>query len=166
MGGESALETLAEVAIALAGFGSLLVVLRRAPESPWQAGEGTDLFIVVGGSLLVLFFALAPLPLFHLGLSEPGVWRLSSALLALGLVAAYVVVLRRRTRLLREGIRPTLPGLSSALAQLPLLLAALLALNAASVLPAPGAGGYLLALVLLLAGSAFPLVSMVAQVGR
>jgi hypothetical protein len=165
MDGESALETLAEVAIALAGFGSLLVVLRRAPESPWAPGEGTDLFVVVGGSLLVLFFALAPLPLFHLGLTESWAWRLSSVLLALALVAAYMVVRQRRVRLAREGIRSTLPRLSAVLAQLPLLLAAVLALNAASVLPPPGAGGYLLALVLLLAGSAFPLISLVAQVG-
>jgi hypothetical protein len=163
--GEGSLQTLAEVAIALAGFGSLLVVLRRAPDTPWSEGEGADLLIVVGGSLLVLLFALLPLPLAALRLSEPTVWSLSSALLAASLALAYGLVRARRRRLLRAGALPSFPALSGALAQLPLALGAALLANVAAALVVPGAGLYLLALVLTLAASAFPLISLVARLG-
>jgi hypothetical protein len=165
MGGDDSLQTLAEVSIALAGFGSLLVVLRRDPSRSWSAAEGVDLLIVVGGSLLVLFFSLLPLPVFHLGSSEPAVWRLASALLGLALVLAWWALMQRRWRLLRAGLEPSFPNLSRALVQLPLVLAAVLALNAADVLGSGRAGAYLLALVLLLGASAFPLVALVIRLG-
>jgi hypothetical protein len=166
MDGEASLETLAEVAIALAGFGSLLVVLRRSPTSPWSEGEGADLLIVVGGSLLVLFFSLLPLPLYHLGLPAERAWRASSLLFALALLAAYAVVFRRRRMLLRQGIRASFPRLSGVLAQLPLLLVAGLGLQGFAGLAGAGVGLYLLALVLLLAGAAFPLMSLVMRLGK
>jgi hypothetical protein len=163
--GEGSLQTLAQVSIALAGFGSLLVVLRRAPESAWSEGEGVDLLIVVGGSFLVLLFSLSPLSFVHLGLSEATVWRLSSVLLGLALIPCYVLVLRRRRRLLRAGIHPTFPNVSRVLAQLPLLLVAFLFTVGAGVLGSAALGGYLLALVLLLVGSAFPLIALVTRLG-
>ena len=164
MHAEGSLQTLAEVAISLAGFGSLLVVLRRSPESPWSEGESADLLIVVGGSLLVLFFALLPLPLAELGLSADADWRASSALLALALLVAYALVWSRRRRLHRAGIQSSSPRTAAALAQLPLGLAGALLVSAVVRMPA-GAGLYLLALVLTLAASAFPLVALVARLG-
>ena len=56
--GENSLQTLAEVSVALAGFASLLVVLRRGSPTSVSEGEGADLFVVVGGNLLVLLFSL------------------------------------------------------------------------------------------------------------
>ena len=161
MDGEGSLQTLAEVSIALAGFGSLLVVLRRSPSSSWSESEGVDLLVVVGGGLLVLFFALSPLSFFHLGLSDPALWSLSSSLLAFALILAYLVVLQRRRRLLRAGFQPSYPRLSRVLVQLPLVLAAILVLNATDLLIPRGVGAYLLALDLLLAASAFPLIALV-----
>jgi len=165
MAGEGSLQTLAQVAIALAGFGSLLVVLRRDPTSSWSAGESGDLLVVVGGSLLVLFFSLLPLPVFYLGPSEAAVWRLSSALLAVALAITYWVVLRRRRQLHRAGLRPSFPKISRAIAQLPLVLVVVLAANAANAFGSAGAGTYLLALVLMLGASSFPLVAMVLRLG-
>jgi len=164
MGGADSLQTLAEVSVALAGFGSLLVVLRRDPNKSWAEGEALDLFVVVGGNLLVLFFSLLPLPMFYFGLSEAAVWRPSSMAFGLVLALAYWAVLERRRQLLRAGASPAFPRLSRALTQLPLVLVAILALNAAGILGG-GVGAYLLVLVLLLTASSSPLLSLVVLLG-
>ena len=62
---EGSLQTLAEVSVALAGFSSLLVVLRRGPAGALSEGEGTDLFVVVGGNLLVLMCKRSTKPCFR-----------------------------------------------------------------------------------------------------
>ena len=108
---EGSLQTFAEVSVALAGFASLLVVLRRGPASVSE-GEGADLFVVVGGNLVVLLFSLLPLPLHHFGVSDVSVWKISSALLALALLLGYVAVLRRSAELERSGIQPSFPRTS------------------------------------------------------
>ena len=110
MEGESSLQTLAEVSIALAGFASLLVVLNRGRSGALSEGEGADLFVVAGGGLLALFFSLLPLPLRHFGLAPSSVRTLSSASFSAGLFLGYVAILRRRYRLLRAEVEPSFPG--------------------------------------------------------
>jgi hypothetical protein len=154
--GENSLQTLSEVSVALAGFASLLVVLRRRSPNSVSEGEGADLFVVVGGNLLVLLFSLLPPSLHHLGVSDPSTWRISSVLLGVSLLLGYLVVLRRRARLLRSGIRPSFPRVSQIAVQTPLIVVALLG---------PDVGKYLLCLILLLALSALPLVFVVIELG-
>ena len=166
MEGEASLQTFAEVSIALAGFASLLVVLRRGPSHSLSEGEGADLFVVVGGGLLVLVFSLLPLPLHHLGLSNASVWGISSVSFAVGLVLGYTAILRRRSHLLRSGIQPLFPQLSRASVHSPLVVVALLLLSAADVLVPRGPGPYLLSLLLLLALSALPLLFVIIELAR
>jgi hypothetical protein len=160
---EGSLQTLAEVSVALAGFASLLVVLRRGSAASVSEGEGADLFVVVGGNLLVLVFSLLPLPLHHLGASDASTWRISSALLAAALLLGYVAILQRRAALLRAGIQPSFPRLSRISVQTPLIVVALLIFNSTGLFGGPGAGAYLLALLLLLSLSALPLVFVVIE---
>jgi hypothetical protein len=163
--GENSLQTLSEVSVALAGFASLLVVLRRRSPNSVSEGEGADLFVVVGGNLLVLLFSLLPPSLHHLGVSDPSTWRISSVLLGVSLLLGYLVVLRRRARLLRSGIRPSFPRVSQIAVQTPLIVVALLVLNTTGLLGGPDVGKYLLCLILLLALSALPLVFVVIELG-
>jgi hypothetical protein len=161
--GENSLQTLAEVSVALAGFASLLVVLRRGSPTSVSEGEGADLFVVVGGNLLVLLFSLLPLSLHHLGVSDPSTWRISSVLLAVALLFGYVVVLRRRAQLLRTDIQPSFPRVSRIAVQTPLIVVALLVLNATGLFGGPDLGQYLLCLILFLALSSLPLVFVVIE---
>jgi hypothetical protein len=161
--GESSLQTLAEVSIALAGFASLLVVLRRGGSASLSEGEGADLFVVVGGSLMVLLFSLLPLPLGHLGLSGPLLWGISSALLSIGLALGYLAILRQRSRLLAAGVQPLFPRLSGFAVHAPLPVVALLILNATGMLLGRGPGLYILSLILVLALSALPLLFVVVE---
>ena len=165
MEGADSLQTLAEVSVALAGFSSLLVVLRRAPSTPWSPGEGSDLFIVVGGSLMVLVFALLPLPVHHFGASDATVWTVSSAALATGILLAYAAVMHRRRQLLRAGITPDHPHVARVAVQAPLALVAILALSAADLLVPRGPGPYLLVLILFLALASLPLIFLVVALG-
>lgn len=162
MEGEGPLQTLAEVSVALAGFASLLVVLRRGPVDTRSPGRGLDLFVVVGGNLLVLMACLLPMALHHLGASDALVWRGASGVLAASLLGGYVAVLRRRARLLRAGLDSLFPRTSRVAGQAPLLLVALLVADAAGAIPG-AAGAYILALVLLLALSALPLLLVVVE---
>ena len=158
---EGTLQTLAEVSVALAGFASLLVVLRSGSAAVVSQGEGADLFIVVGGNLLVLAFSLLPLPLHYLGASGASAWRISGALLAAALLLGYVAILRHRAELLRAGIRSPFPRISRISVQSPLIVVALLLVNSSGLLGSPGVGAYLLALILLMSLSALPLVFLV-----
>ena len=151
--------------MALAGFASLLVVLRRGPAASVSEGEGADLFVVVGGNLLVLLFSLLPLPLHHFGVSDVSIWKISGALLALALLLGYVAVLRRSAELERAGIQPSFPRTSRISMQIPLIVVALLVANSTALFGSPGAGAFLLALFLLLSLSAIPLVLLVIELG-
>ena len=81
------LSTIAEIALALAGFSGIVVAFTREP------GQLTDLesyrlTLLFGPSLGAVFLALLPWALSHSGLEGEEIWRLAS-----GIMAAYTVVL-------------------------------------------------------------------------
>lgn len=71
------LQTFAEVAVAFAGFASLISLLGRSSEFL----DGSRLLGMVRTSLLVTGFALFPFVPLAIGMSEHGAWRLSAILL-------------------------------------------------------------------------------------
>jgi hypothetical protein len=60
---ETVLNTLAEVAITLAGFSGVVVVFRLRGAQSWSPAELRFLWLFIGDSFLVLFFSLLPFPL-------------------------------------------------------------------------------------------------------
>jgi hypothetical protein len=160
------LQTLAEVSVTLAGFASLLVVLRRGSATSVSPGEGADLFVVVGGNLLVLLFSLVPLPLHYLGVSESAVWRSSSGVFAGTLVLGYLAILRMRASLLASGIESYFPRSSRVTAHTPLIVVTLLVANSVGLFGDSSVGAYLLALVLLVLLSSLPLLFVVIDLAR
>ena len=97
--------TVAEVAVAFAGFASLVGILgqRSARDDPRVLGarmRGMVLF-----SLLAVFFALLPILLARYGLDDVLVWRTSSALFAFALASVGVWLIWTVSRLIRLGIR-------------------------------------------------------------
>jgi hypothetical protein len=77
------LQTLAEIAIALAGFTGIVAVLGRRVRGEWAPLEWARLRDLLLASLGVVFFAFIP-QLLHSVIPEiPTVWRISSGLFAL-----------------------------------------------------------------------------------
>ena len=157
---EGSLQTLAEISVALAGFASLLVVLQRRTE-PLEQGGGTDLFVVVGGNLTVLVFALLPLPLVQMGMAEATTWRVTGAVLAIVTLLGYFAILQLRAALLSSGVEPYFPRVSRVSVHAPLPLFAFLIAIAGGVFGAASAGAYVLALLLLVLLSSLPLLFVV-----
>jgi uncharacterized membrane protein YbhN (UPF0104 family) len=83
------LETIAQIAIGLAGFTGVIVSFATQPER-WTAVDRARLYLMLASSIAVLFLALLPLALAALGLQPAMLWRVSSAALLLASVAVVV----------------------------------------------------------------------------
>ena len=70
--------TLAEIAVAFAGFSSIVVVFGRRDADGLQGFDRIRFRIMLQYSLLAAFFAVLPLPLHHLGVSAKVIWSLCS----------------------------------------------------------------------------------------
>lgn len=91
----SSFEILAEIAVGIAGFGTIAIVLGRDPSAgSAEFYRTSSLFL---SSLGALFLALLPIGLATSGLSESLLWRMSSAA-----VAVFILVFSRVTVLLRR----------------------------------------------------------------
>lgn len=154
--------TIAEVAIAFAGFASLVSVLGRGSSVDDPRVSGIRMRGMIVFSLLTVAFSLFPLLLHRYGLAESTVWRLSSTVLSIGFLGTafwVVAVVRRLNRLELAGRRisplaGTPPFIGSILGTV------LLASNAVVISPAVRPAVYLtgLGLLLFLAGFAFTVI--------
>ena len=95
---------IAEVAIALAGFASIVVAIRGTTPSNWTRQDRFGLVNVFVPSVSVFFCALFPFPLYLTGWDEPTVWRVSSGLFG-STTLCYLVVLSVR----QWGVAPRVP---------------------------------------------------------
>ena len=84
--------TIAEIAVAFAGFASLVSVLGKGTSSDDPRVSGTRMRGMIIFSLMAIAFSLIPYLLHRYGLERDTVWRLSSALFALGFVGVTVWV--------------------------------------------------------------------------
>ena len=94
-----ALSTIAEIALGLAGFSGVVVVLGRQPGS-FSEVEAGRLALLLVSSIGAMFLALLPLSLAPLGLGDALLWRISAATFtAFGF--AHWLVGRSRVRIVR-----------------------------------------------------------------
>jgi hypothetical protein len=162
------LQTIAEIAIALAGFTGVVAFLGQRARGEWRPVDLFRFNQLLGGSLAALLFSFTPILLFKMGVPEPIAWRWSS-----GLIAAYLAV----TVVLSSGRLRRLPGGQRAEIipwVLMLLLAIMTAVFVLQILCAAGIaysgepGPVLVGLVWLLAFAAFQFLRLLRmlQVGR
>jgi hypothetical protein len=85
----------AEIAVSLAGFASLVSLLGRRGDERSRAAGARRLRGMLEVSLRNAAFALLPLPFLESALSETAVWRVASGLYLVA-VLAYLALLRRR----------------------------------------------------------------------
>jgi hypothetical protein len=153
--GESALLTTAEVAVAFAGFASVVTVFRRREHVGWVPGDVLRFQLMIASSLAAVFFALLPFAIEFLGATEPVVWSSASGLLGLYLAVSLARIGRRTRRLTRsEALHPWISGSFGVGVVVAL---ALQALNAVGVVFERELGPYFLGLLylLVLAGVSF-----------
>jgi hypothetical protein len=142
----SAFELLAECSISFAGFAAVYAVLRgsRGLRGAFRA------WTTVAHGFLAFFCSLLPILLSTLELSEPAIWRVSSAVACVGVVAGWVtnVVVNRRLNAL--GQLAQLPWVLRFSLSIPVLTLTVLSSNIAGWPWPPGDFLYLLAIVLTL----------------
>ncbi len=90
---ENALSTLAEVAIAIAGFSGIVSVFGRRSSGHWSPAERSRLFGLLIMSFTALLFCVVPFVLLSIPVSESTCWRSLSLLLAVSRVGSIRVVL-------------------------------------------------------------------------
>ncbi len=132
----SSFEILAEIAVGIAGFGTIAIVLGRdpTPGSP-EFYRTSSLFL---SSLGALFLSLLPIGLQTAEVSEPPIWRISSAAVAAFLAAFAVISVRLRRHHLQRALWFG-PAVTFTIGSTILLNLLFQLLNATGVLFAPGA---------------------------
>jgi hypothetical protein len=99
-----ALFVIAELAVAFAGFASIVAILGRRAGRDDPELDGSRIRSMLDTSLLVVAFALIPLLPLEAGLSDQASWRLSAAAFAISGALLLVRMLREVTRL--KGVVP------------------------------------------------------------
>ena len=95
---ETILNTLAEVAITLAGFSGVAVVFGLRGAHSWSPTELRFLWLLISDSFLVLFFSLLPFPLALANWSDDALWGICNALLGSWFIVGDVLALRGERR--------------------------------------------------------------------
>ena len=102
MPGPETLLTVAELALALAGFAGLVAVLLSGSLPGWRAFDRTRYSALLELSLAAAFFALAPICMHALGASEATAFRVAGAGLAAFCAIHYEMMGRRFRRAAKE----------------------------------------------------------------
>ena len=90
--------TVAEIAVALAGFASLVSVIGRRRDDTSRATDSIRLQMMLEVAFRNAAFALLPLPFLQLAPSDPIVWRISSGLYIVVIVAHFFLRMRPNDR--------------------------------------------------------------------
>jgi hypothetical protein len=98
------LDTIAEVAVTLAGFAGLIAALAGASHQDLPPRQRIAFWLVLATSLATLILSFLPRALFNFGLSEPTSWRICCGVLALVNFATLGLVIRVHRSLLAQGI--------------------------------------------------------------
>jgi hypothetical protein len=166
---ETVLNTLAEVAITLAGFSGVAVVFRLRGAHSWSPTELRVLWLLIGDSFLVLFFSLLPFPLALANWSHDALWGLCNALLGSWFIIGDVLALRgeRRDRLAQQLVTvPVITPILYVMSIGALAMGIALWLSALNLLVARGQAVYVLGLIALLAFAAVEFLFFIGLVSR
>ena len=142
--GSEVLLTIAEVAVAFAGFASIVVAFQHGEPSSWPPAVPVRLRAMVESSLGTMFCSLLPFQLHYWGIDGAALWRASSAISSLALAILTVVFYKRARPFLGEGLSTTFTLTVAAVA----LAVIVLQLSNVLGMPAPANFGNYLAAIL------------------
>jgi len=164
--GEEALLTTAEVAVAFAGFASVVTVFRRREDGDWPAPDVVRFQLMITTSLSAVLLAMLPFAFRFFGAGEATVWASCSGIFAVYMTAVLVLVARRSLPLVSNvGLSPVVSWLSLVGG---VSVIALQFLNAASVGFDRELGPYYVGLLylLILSGVSFARLLPIGRAGR
>lgn len=169
---ESVLYTLAEVAVTLAGFSGVVVVFRLRGAQAWSPTELRILWLLIGDSFLVLFFALLPIPLALANWPYDTLWGFCNGLLGSWFIVGDLLVLRgeRRDRAAQRLITvPVITPILYIILIVALAMGIALWLSVWNLIVPRGQAVYVLGLIVLLAFAAVEFlffIGLMSQQGR
>jgi hypothetical protein len=166
---ETILNTLAEVAITLAGFSGVVVAFRLRGAHSWSPTELRVLWLLIGDSFLVLFFSLLPFPLAIANWSNDALWGFCNALLGSWFIIGNLLALRgeRRDRLAQQLITvPVITPIFYGVVVVAFAMGIALWLSALDLLVPRGQAIYVLGLIALLAFAAVEFLFFIGLVSR
>ncbi len=155
---EQSLDTLANVAITLAGFSGVAVVFRLRGVRTWSPTELRFLWFLIGDSLLVLFFSLLPVPMALANWSDDTVWTVCSSLLGSWFFIGNMLAIRgeRRDRAAQQKIDvPLITPMLYVVFVVAIVMGVVLWLSAWDLGVPRGQALYVLGLIVLLAFAAW-----------
>ena len=150
MDGESALQTISEVSITLAGLSGIAAAFRPHRISSWHPREQLTFWLVIADSLAALFFSVLPIALGFLQFTPSVTWGVSSAVLAFYICTAIFVCVARSRQLEAEGDRTPNPIVWAIVLPASAAVALILLLSSVDVLFPRGLGIYYVGLLSLI----------------
>jgi len=151
MSGEDVLLTLGEVAIAVAGFSSIVAVFGRRAQGTWSPVESFRLATLIANAVGPALLSFLPFVLENLGLSARAVWASSSSVLLSFVIAQVAWVIAGAPRRFRESGESIRLWVALTANTCCLSAGALQVLNIAGIVFQQELGPYLAGLLLLLA---------------
>lgn len=106
--GESFLLCLAQIGLGFAGFGGLIITLRKE-NTAWSYRDTAGLKFILEHSLGIVLFAFIPLLFWYLFQVEQQTWRISNALLGIFFAWVFLVKILRWRQLKKRGEFPRYP---------------------------------------------------------
>jgi hypothetical protein len=152
--------TLAEIAVAFAGFSSIVAIFQQSSDPERGSFDLFRFWVMLEFSLAALFFSLLPLPLGFLGLASGVVWSIAGGALIAFVVGHAVLASRLIRRRVPAVVSSLTRGLSLAANVAFSIIILSQVLNLVGVLGRTFAP-YLLGLLLLLFGAALNFVRLV-----
>ena len=159
------LYTIAEVAVAFAGFSGIAVALRRTAPGGLSPHARRTLWYLVIDCLVVFFLAFVPVVLDQFGCAAPRLWAISNALLGLAhlvLVAPAALWFARSFGQIRAEWQPVISPIQASLMVWSAFIGSVLLLAALGVGPTAGPGLFTLGLLAFLLFAAVDFVFLVA----
>lgn len=98
------LSTLAEVAIALAGFSGIVSIFSSRGAGGWSVRDRTRLVKLLERAFAALFFCVTPLVAEFTPVEEPAIWRVGSIGFAIYLIYPIATLLRERSSASASGL--------------------------------------------------------------
>lgn len=162
LGTEQALQTIAEVGVALAGFASLVAVFRRRRDEAWSPRALAGLRFMIELSLSATLFSILPFSLAAFGLGDTATWTFSNLALALAFGILLTLNFQRSRRISSQGIGHRQPLQATSGLVLGSVIALLLVLSALDLVVSRGPAIFVLALLTLLVSVANQFLNFVA----
>lgn len=161
---EDILYTLAGVAVTIAGFSGVVIVLPLRDKHVWLPKEIRMLRLLIADSLIAVFLALLPVPLALANWSSDAIWRLCSALLGTWFILGDFLAVRGELRDRADqsvGANPLNAPIRYGLILAALLMGLWLWLSASGALAPAGQALYVLGLMVLIAIAAVEFIFFV-----